>query len=412
MATKEKIKSGYKPSRFGSIPIDWEISFLKDVVDDKRTIRYGIVQPGVFDENGRYLVRGQDYSFGWVEPKQLFKVSDEIEIKYKNARIKTGDIILTIVGAGTGTVAIVPEWLDGANITQTTARIAINPAKADTNFCYYFLNSEKGKKLTYENIKGGAQPGLNCGDIDYFELPYPPLPEQRTIAKLLITWDKAINSLENIIVQKEIRKKWLIQMLLTGKKRLKGFTLDWRTCPLVDIANFLNGKAYKQEELLDEGKYKVLRVGNFFTNSNWYYSDLELEDDKYVSEGDLMYAWSASFGPRFWKGAKTIYHYHIWKVIPSEFITKQFLFYFLVFDTDKIFNNKQGGTMFHITKGDMEKRKIKLPNIEEQTAIANVLQATDRELQSLKNKLEKLKEQKKGLMQILLTGKKRITIKK
>ena len=63
---------------------------------------------------------------------------------------------------------------------------------------------------------------------------------------------------------------------------------------------------YKAEELLDEGKYRVLRVGNFFTNDSWYYSDLELDNDKYCDEGDLLFAWSASFGPRIWHGEKVI----------------------------------------------------------------------------------------------------------
>ena len=77
----------------------------------------------------------------------------------------------------------------------------------------------------------------------------------------------------------------------------------------------IDGRAYKQQELLDKGKYKVLRVGNFFTNSTFYYSDLELDDDKYCEYGDLLFAWSASFGAFIWNGDKVIYHYHIWKVL-------------------------------------------------------------------------------------------------
>ena len=73
---------------------------------------------------------------------------------------------------------------------------------------------------------------------------------------------------------------------------------EWVKTKLGDSAIFINGRAYKQEELLELGKYRVLRVGNFFTNNNWYYSDLELEEDKYCEDGDLLYAWSASFGPR------------------------------------------------------------------------------------------------------------------
>ena len=84
----------------------------------------------------------------------------------------------------------------------------------------------------------------------------------------------------------------------------------WEVKQLKDVSTLLNGRAYKQQELLDKGKYKVLRVGNFFTNSTFYYSDLELDDDKYCEYGDLLFAWSASFGAFIWNGDKVIYHYH------------------------------------------------------------------------------------------------------
>jgi len=81
---------------------------------------------------------------------------------------------------------------------------------------------------------------------------------------------------------------------------------EWKSTTFGAAAAFINGKAYKQEELLDQGKYRVLRVGNFFTNKEWYFSDLELEENKYCDSGDLLYAWSASFGPRIWTGEKVI----------------------------------------------------------------------------------------------------------
>lgn len=84
-----------------NLPKGWNFLALKELIDKNRSIRYGIVQPGEYDENGRFMIRGQDYSFGWVNPEKLFKVSDEIENKYRNARLKFGDLILTIVGAGT-----------------------------------------------------------------------------------------------------------------------------------------------------------------------------------------------------------------------------------------------------------------------------------------------------------------------
>ncbi|MBE6234653.1 MAG: hypothetical protein E7112_00280 [Bacteroidales bacterium] len=183
---------------------------------------------------------------------------------------------------------------------------------------------------------------------------------------------------------------------------------EWEVKFFKDVCTFLNGRAYKQEELLSQGKYPVLRVGNFFTNTNWYYSDLELDKDKYAVEGDLLYAWSASFGPRFWNGEKVIYHYHIWKVVISSIIDKLFLYDYLEMDARKLYNQIQGGTMAHITKGDMEQRYIPVPPMEEQRKIAEILGVWDEAIEKQSRLIEKLELRKRALMQHLLTGRIRL----
>ena len=165
------------------------------------------------------------------------------------------------------------------------------------------------------------------------------------------------------------------------------------------VCVFHNGRAYKQNELLQSGKYRVLRVGNFFTNDSWYYSNLELEEEKIAVRGDLLYAWSASFGPRFWHEEKVIYHYHIWKVDSFQNVTKSYLYYYLEKDATKIKNEVQGGTMVHITKGDMEKRAITYPCIEEQKKIAKLLSILDERIATQNKIIDKLQSLIKGINQ-------------
>jgi type I restriction enzyme M protein len=146
-------------------------------------------------------------------------------------------------------------------------------------------------------------------------------------------------------------------------------SLKWPMVELGKVARFINGRAYKQEELLSEGPTPVLRVGNFFSNRSWYYSDLELDEDKYCNAGDLLYAWSASFGPRIWEGPRAIYHYHIWKIEPTEAIDKMFLHHLLALDSENIKSEGNGIAMVHATKGGMEQRKFPLPPLEVQKEI-------------------------------------------
>jgi type I restriction enzyme S subunit len=167
------------------------------------------------------MIRGQDYSEvkGWATPTDVFRVSPGIEERYRNARVKTGDLIMTIVGY-CGHVEMIPSWLDGANLTQTTVRIAIQPDKAVSAFCKYVLLSPTGRNQVASYIKGAAQPGLNCGDVEKFLLPVPPLSEQTAIAEVLSDMDAELEALEQRRDKTRALKQGMMQELLTGRTRL------------------------------------------------------------------------------------------------------------------------------------------------------------------------------------------------
>lgn len=149
----------------------------------------------------------------------------------------------------------------------------------------------------------------------------------------------------------------------------------WEWCRMGDVITFVNGRAYKKEELLPQGKYKVLRVGNFFTNNEWYYSDLELPEDKYCYNGDLLYAWSASFGPQIWNCDKTIFHYHIWNVkFNSRVLFREYLYYFFLFDKTQVKASTTGSTMVHVSMENMKPRLIPIPPVNEQKRIVHEIE--------------------------------------
>lgn len=286
----------------------------------------------------------------------------------------------------------------------------INPQYLDQ----LFQDNFHGKWLrNYIEVGSRANGALSIDSKILLNLliPLPKLKEQLKIKDCLSCLDDLISAVANKIETLKEYKKGLMQQLFPAEgKTIPAIRFpefqnaeEWQTVSLGDVATFINGRAFKQDELLESGKYRVLRVGNFFSNANWYHSDLELDENKYCDKGDLLYAWSASFGPRIWNEDKVIFHYHIWKVVEKEGISKDFLLILLDYETERIKNQQANGLgLLHITKGAIESWKTRVPmNILEQQKIAKNLSSVDELIITEIAKLDQLKAHKKGLMQQL-----------
>ena len=165
--------------------------------------------------------------------------------------------------------------------------------------------------------------------------------------------------------------------------------MEWKEYQIQDVCRLINGRAYSNDEMLEHGKYKIVRVGNLSGgNSTWFYSDLELPADKYCHNGDLLFAWACTFGPHIWKEDNTIFHYHIWKIVEDkDVVDRRFFYYYLKFATGGFLGALNGSVMVHITKSSMEKMIIRIPKkLEDQRRIASILSSLDRKIE-LYNKI-------------------------
>ncbi len=259
-------------------------------------------------------------------------------------------VLIAMYGATAGQVGILKF-----ESTTNQAVCAIYPNKIiKPEYLYWILKHQTDNFIKLST--GGGQPNISQQIIRNFQIPLPPLSVQEEIVAEINAYQKIIDGAKAVV---------------ENYKPHIDIDPDWEMVELGKVCEVINGRAYKQEELLEKGKYKVLRVGNFFSNRSWYFSDLELDISKYCHKDDLLYAWSASFGPKIWNEDNTIYHYHIWKLIPNEdLISKLFLHYILYINTDKL--KQEGGrgiAMIHLTKSGFEKTHIPIPPLSTQNSI-------------------------------------------
>ena len=381
------------------VPNGWGENSLADIVKEK--ISYGIVQAGPHIEGGIPYIKSSDVK-GIIIPKTLQCTSEEIHYKYRRSAVHPGDIVFSLRG-NIGESAIVPETLPEANLTQGTARISVGHNHCNL-FYYYQLQSDSLLNRINALSKGSTFKEISLEELRKVKVLSPPYTEQNKIAQILSTWDQAISATEKLIESSQKQKKALMQQLLTGKKRLLDengveFSDEWQRFSLGSIAKVYQPKTISQSELSSDG-YPVYGANGIIG----YYSDFnhELEQIAVTCRGSTcgVVNWTL---PKSWITGNAM----VINVDGSVLVDKKFLFYVLGFSDLKYLITGSGQPQI---TGDIKNHVVSLAPIEEQKSIAYVLTLADQEIGILQKKLDCLKQEKKALMQQLLTGKKRVKV--
>lgn len=388
--------------RFKGFTDDWEQRKLGDLANfynGDRGINYP--KPSDIVKNGVPFINAGDINQGNVDYHNCKHITKEKFNQLNGAKLRKNDIVYCLRGT-IGKNGFINSTEDA---TIASSLVCIRPFKIMPIFLFQMLNSDVEERQRKMVDEGAAQPNISAANLKKFVIPAPSSSEQQKISNLLNLISKAITLQQRKLAKLNKLKKALLQKIFADKNnpqpllRLKGFGGDWKQRKLGDLLTLINGRAYSQDELLEAGKYKVLRVGNFYTNDTWFYSNLELDDKYYANNGDLLYTWSATFGPHIWQGGKVIYHYHIWKIILSEGLQKLFTVQLLNKDKSEILANKNGSTMVHVTKRGMEQKSVLIPSSDEQKFIGSLLTKVDKAITLQQRKIDKLQSLKKSLLQ-------------
>jgi type I restriction enzyme S subunit len=293
--------------------------------------------------------------------------------KMRNGKIKYGDILIVKDGATTGKTSFVEHDFPfkKAAVNEHVFILRAHNNISDSKYIFHFLKSSKGKEEILLDFRGATVGGISRGFLDKVNVPLPPLEEQKRIASILDKAELVKRKRELAIEKLDELAQSIFEEMFGGLKANQGEVISLGEC-----LKFINGRAYSQHELLDSGT-PIIRIQNLNGGERWYYSNLDLPEDKYCDKDDLLFAWSATFGPYIWQGQRSIYHYHIWKVEPFDNMNKLFAFYLLKNITKKIKQASHGASMLHMTKSGMEAWKITLPNISQQIIFSNVIHKLD-----------------------------------
>ena len=381
----------------------WEYKKLGEVIEHLRTglnprTHFKLNTP---DAEGYYVTVRELKGFA-IEPDEKTDKVNKSAIKRINERsnLKIGDVLFS--GTGTiGKTALVTELPENWNIKEGVYAMTPKHSELDSKYFIYYIGSDLFLRLVNDKAAGTGVRSIPMKELVKLPISVPPLSEQQSIVDYLDSAFAKIDAMKANAEKALDEAKALFQASL---KEMLEPEEGWNVKPLKEICRVINGRAYSKDEMLKQGKYRLLRVGNFFTNDSWYYSDLELEEDKYCDNGDLLYAWSASFGPRIWDGEKVIYHYHIWKMVCSAEIDKYFMCYWL--DSDELkkqtMTNLHGATMAHITKGIIEAAHVSFPSLPEQQSIVTTLDSLKSKVDRLQENYDKISQECDALKQAIL----------
>jgi type I restriction enzyme S subunit len=396
---EEKIKEGYKETEIGIIPEDWEVVKLSEVINKKP--EYGINSAAVpYKESLPTYLRITDISEdgNFIYTNKVSVYNDKAE----NFYLHKYDIVFARTGASTGKTYLYKESDGKLVFAGFLIRVNINNKYMDARFIKAFTETKRyWNWVTIMSMRSG-QPGINGNEYSQLKLPMPSLKEQYAIADVISDINILLQSLEKLIDKKKKIKQGTMQQLLTGKKRLPGFSQEWTKCKISDIAVVGRGRVISHKEIFNSLN-KIYPVYSSQTTNRGIMGCI----DTYDFEGDYI-TWTTdgvNAGKVFYRSGR----FNCTNVCGTiKLKTDDHTFVAMALDnvTDKYVSKNLANPK--LMNDVMKRIEIKLPNINEQKAIAKVILDITSEIEALEQKLEKYKKVKQGMMQELLTGRIRL----
>lgn len=391
-------RPGYKLTKLGWIPEEWEVVQLGEAFDfrngynaDASAYGSGLPFVNVLDiithpELDEKKIKGKV-----LIDKNALELNSVIhgDILFNRTSETPDEVGLTSVYTGTSTVTFGGFVIRGR---QTNGFY-------DSAYLRYGLRIPQIRKEIISMGNGAVRSNIGQGDLRTVHAPLPPLPEQRRIAAVLGAWDRAIATAQELLAAQQKRKQGLMQQLLSGKKRFKGFEGEWKEVRLGEVAKKTKGAVVVASA--EPHGTPVIDAGVFEGEATLYSTNTKAVRCK---ETDVLLLWDGSKAGRAMTGKSGIVGSTFVRLRPYPEVNPVFLSARLEHDRPKIMAVREGSGIPHVPKDFMSWYRFILPPLNEQEHIARCLRNMDAEMNLLTAQIAYLTEQKRGLMQVLLTG--------
>ena len=408
---KVEDSTGYKKTKIGVLPSDWEVKKLSDVSCINRESLNGNIEA---DYEFYY------YDLSCVDNGKIYKPNNKIKFKDAPSRARRvfqkNDILFSMVRPYLKGFAYIDFECKDCICSTGFSVISSNKAN-DAKFIYYNLFGTVIENQVNKLLVGSNYPAINSSDVENLKIPYPKLDmEREKIGHILSTWDKAIELKEKLIEQKKEQKKGLMQRLLTGKVRFSGFDKEWRSVPIESVCELSMGKTPSRKVQKYWGKgHKWIAISDmkdkYITNTQEEITDLALKETgiQVIPKGTVIMSFKLTLGRLAITGEDMYSNEAIvsFRIKNPDVLDYEFLYYYLS-SIDITKYGSQAAKGITLNSDSLKEIMIKLPTKCEQIKIRDALCFYDKEIDLLEQELEALKQQKKGLMQLLLTGKVRV----
>lgn len=375
-----------------------------------KSIVPGRNKPKVFDGDIPWVTT-PEISGKYIPSNKQKNFISQVVAKECGAKVvPKGAVVIAAVGE-LGLTAIATEEI----ILNQQLHAFVCPNDLDNEYLAYFLSAQTSYMDTVASKT--TIPYMNKSNCESIPVLLPPLPEQRKIAKILSTWDKAISTTEALIKTSKQQKKVLMQQLLTGKKRLvdpetgEKFDGEWEEVKLNQLASITMGSSPKSEAYNEIGEGLPLLQGNADIKSRRSAPRIYTNQiTKECSIGDILLSVRAPVGSVAKSDHKACIGRGIASIKAEKSNSQEYLYQWLLAFEPKWERLSQGSTFEAVNSNDIKTLNILAPTLIEQQKIASVLTAADKEIEIFESKLAHLKQEKKALMQQLLTGKRRVKV--